>query len=594
MSSRKPGYLLGVFFLALITSLPQLAIIGFVLFGMYWSSGQLILPGFPGLVKGNVSGNQYAALDLFRGNFVHFPDSISSEEIASFTVKLIDPSTGGKSDWRPKTAKFGPKRGIRTRYQVVQFGDRLFLTGRGGSYEFIGDELKPCPSAVPPPPLPPRRSERFNWNGEPAIVQPSLKATGHKVVVGRDGKWTPVGDIAIPTVQVYRSNGDVPAEVLRAFAVGKSSKVTVLQSNEDAHVFLLNDGLLSHHQGLELNGQITSDPDLSSGQIVRAKYEHFDPSRPTAGNVNPWTIVSKESVTATNRSDCAYGLLIEGKPKAIIISDLSSPQSKAIFYELDSNQWTETYRAELPFATRNVRVVTAADGVASYLIATTANQVVHFFSIETQGLRKLHGMDRDIDLSLFEIWFYGCIIAATTVLGIVLGLCCWLLMWRYTKPGFETGIDSVKLASLGWRGFARLIDISIVLATVTGLGWLLTLGFDWSTFFEAIKMNVDHPTLRTGMRIGTLLLMSAIAIVGAMICSQAYWGVTPGKWICRLKTVRTTLRPVGFARSLAREIVMFVDCGNGFCWAPGILSIALTGQRQRLGDLVADTIVIEV
>ena len=75
--------------------------------------------------------------------------------------------------------------------------------------------------------------------------------------------------------------------------------------------------------------------------------------------------------------------------------------------------------------------------------------------------------------------------------------------------------------------------------------------------------------------------------------TQAKWEITPGKWLCRLRTVRTSLRPCGFARSLAREIVFFVDCGNFICWTPGILSIALTDHRQRLGDLVADTIVVE-
>ena len=37
----------------------------------------------------------------------------------------------------------------------------------------------------------------------------------------------------------------------------------------------------------------------------------------------------------------------------------------------------------------------------------------------------------------------------------------------------------------------------------------------------------------------------------------------------------------------------FVDSISLFCWTPGIVSIALTNRRQRLGDLVADTVVVE-
>jgi len=37
---------------------------------------------------------------------------------------------------------------------------------------------------------------------------------------------------------------------------------------------------------------------------------------------------------------------------------------------------------------------------------------------------------------------------------------------------------------------------------------------------------------------------------------------------------------------------MRLPCLNTATWTPGILAIAFTESRQRLGDLVADTIVI--
>jgi hypothetical protein len=40
---------------------------------------------------------------------------------------------------------------------------------------------------------------------------------------------------------------------------------------------------------------------------------------------------------------------------------------------------------------------------------------------------------------------------------------------------------------------------------------------------------------------------------------QGCWGVTPGKWICGLRTTRTTLSPCGFVKSLYREVRLPLD-----------------------------------
>jgi hypothetical protein len=74
---------------------------------------------------------------------------------------------------------------------------------------------------------------------------------------------------------------------------------------------------------------------------------------------------------------------------------------------------------------------------------------------------------------------------------------------------------------------------------------------------------------------------------------QARWGLTPGKWLMGLRTVRTSLRPCGFARSLLRELFMAFDAPLLLTPFPGITSMLSTDCRQRLGDLAADTIVVQ-
>ena len=133
---------------------------------------------------------------------------------------------------------------------------------------------------------------------------------------------------------------------------------------------------------------------------------------------------------------------------------------------------------------------------------------------------------------------------------------------------------------IDWRGFARLIDLTLIVLSTSFLAWLMINNFDWRSLFEALNMNVPHPTIDTARRVASILIACPIGIALAMIASQAAWGVTPGKWLCPLKTVRTSLRPCGFPASLAREIVFFVDCCNFLYWAPGILSIAFTDKRS--------------
>ena len=79
-----------------------------------------------------------------------------------------------------------------------------------------------------------------------------------------------------------------------------------------------------------------------------------------------------------------------------------------------------------------------------------------------------------------------------------------------------------------------------------------------------------------------------------MILIQSRWGFTPGKWLLGLRMLRTTLRPCGVARSLLRELLMAVDAPMLLTPLPGITSMLSTDCRQRLGDLAADTLVIQV
>ena len=102
----------------------------------------------------------------------------------------------------------------------------------------------------------------------------------------------------------------------------------------------------------------------------------------------------------------------------------------------------------------------------------------------------------------------------------------------------------------------------------------------------------DHPSFTVAFRIAAVTFGSLLVLFLLYVAVQGRFSVTPGKWICRLRVVQTSLRPCGFAKSLLREVLLFVDNLYLFSWTPGILMIAFAQLRQRLGDRFADTIVV--
>jgi uncharacterized RDD family membrane protein YckC len=68
-------------------------------------------------------------------------------------------------------------------------------------------------------------------------------------------------------------------------------------------------------------------------------------------------------------------------------------------------------------------------------------------------------------------------------------------------------------------------------------------------------------------------------------------GRTPGKRWNGLRVVRSSGRPIGFLASAIRNLLRVVDWLPSF-YLVGGAAVVLTGKNQRVGDLVADTIVV--
>jgi hypothetical protein len=68
-------------------------------------------------------------------------------------------------------------------------------------------------------------------------------------------------------------------------------------------------------------------------------------------------------------------------------------------------------------------------------------------------------------------------------------------------------------------------------------------------------------------------------------------GRTPGKRVARIRVIHQSGRGINFVEALARNLVRFVDYLPGL-YAVGIVAIFLSRRNQRLGDMVAGTLVV--
>lgn len=151
---------------------------------------------------------------------------------------------------------------------------------------------------------------------------------------------------------------------------------------------------------------------------------------------------------------------------------------------------------------------------------------------------------------------------------------------RFETP--ERVALSLPVAGLGARALAFLLDLLLVF-----LAWVIGL--------VAYSVSGDLITEVKGLSLAGQLL----AVVGALaagwgwdVAWEVLWrGQTPGKRALGLRVVGADGLPVGPAASVVRNALRAIEVPLGY--APGVLLVALSPRRQRLGDLVAGTLVVQ-
>lgn len=581
MSSRKPGYVISVILLAIVLTALQMLVAAGIGFESF-QNGQLSLPvpifGW-GSRQYYFSTLQHAP--FWQGKFVYGDVSSFPRGIFDWTVWAVDPETGETTNLKlglPGGKVFVP----------LVIGDRMWLHAFKEAYEVVDGAARPSNLVTPFTYL--QDGQQFLWIGDPAVVV-GTPPSGFTVSTLQKAALQPVGIVVLPSADRDRMLGGIPIRF------GSGSLMQVYDSTDGLHLFLHAGGRLLHHKGLELE-PVPAMAGLRRGGPVESSVASDQPvsallASNTDADLAGWSLVRVEPAFGSFSNGYLHGLLIEGQPAALIVDDASTGHAVGRLHRLERTTWTEFASQPFPFGSQQFRTVVAPDSGRSYVVATTSTGDAHVYAIKASGFRKTNGAAPSMNQALQRLLRYGIVPVVTLVLGMLLGAGTWFLMRWYTKPDYGFGLQTVKLGSVGWRGIARLVDLGVIGLSTASLGWLMTRGLDWLALAEALNLKVEHPVIPIAAWTAFFLATWLTASVLALIAAQGRWGITPGKWLCGLRTLRTTLRPCGFTSSLTRELVFFIDCGNFLCWTPGILSIAFTDCRQRLGDLVADTLVVE-
>lgn len=140
----------------------------------------------------------------------------------------------------------------------------------------------------------------------------------------------------------------------------------------------------------------------------------------------------------------------------------------------------------------------------------------------------------------------------------------------------------LPVAGIGSRTGAYLIDAALIF-------------FFWITLYFAASLvaQVDEVVLSLSG------LAQTLAVIGLFATQWVFWtacevfwnGQTPGKRIVGIRVVREDGSPVGFFESAVRNLLRFIDF-LPMLYAAGVLSMLVTKQNRRLGDIAAGTLLV--
>ena len=142
------------------------------------------------------------------------------------------------------------------------------------------------------------------------------------------------------------------------------------------------------------------------------------------------------------------------------------------------------------------------------------------------------------------------------------------------------------LASIGNRFIACAIDHAIQIVTLMALVILFLIIAGFSDFGSRLSSAPKWI-------IALLIILIFVLMSGYFAFFEWIWnGQTPGKRWLKLRVIREDGRPIGFFEAMVRNLLRNFDIMPTPFYSIGLISVFATERDQRVGDLVAGTVVV--
>ncbi|HEU5239665.1 MAG TPA: RDD family protein [Pyrinomonadaceae bacterium] len=142
------------------------------------------------------------------------------------------------------------------------------------------------------------------------------------------------------------------------------------------------------------------------------------------------------------------------------------------------------------------------------------------------------------------------------------------------------------LASIGNRFIACAIDHTIQIIV------LITMAIVFLIISNAADIG-SRLTNAPKWVIALLVVIQFIIINGYFAIFEWLWsGQTPGKRWLKLRVIREDGRPISFYEAMIRNLIRVIDFMVPPFYSVGLVSVFATSRDQRVGDLVAGTVVV--
>ncbi len=151
-------------------------------------------------------------------------------------------------------------------------------------------------------------------------------------------------------------------------------------------------------------------------------------------------------------------------------------------------------------------------------------------------------------------------------------------MGDHPKPEMGTEKDVVLQ-----RIVAYIIDMVIV--GIVGIALSFT-----GLIFGSVVGRIS-----AGVGVTTIILFGFLSLAFMLFYAfllEGYWGQTLGKKIMGIVVVKEDGSPCTYEASIVRNLLRIIDTLPQL-YIAGFIVIALTDKRQRIGDRLANTIVVE-